>query len=288
MRDHELELIAALAEGRLEDESEARALIASSPEHLAEYEAQKLAFETLRSTPPAAMTDIERAALHRDVWTELRSPVPVGASGNPWYYRWMPVAAGMFVVVGLVAVINQGGQDELAPAELMVTTSAGEGLAGEEAGTVSTAAEAGADGEDAGSGSTPTVTDSRALDAPEVAYYEAEADKVREGELEGVEVEGLDEETPQAVLESCLEEAGLSEYEIVAASTAPFPEEVPDTTIATEGSGEGSTSPSTEDTLVPAGDTTQYLAAVPAGATLADAPVAFVDLYNCVLIHLDD
>ncbi len=115
MRDHELELIAALAEGRLEDESEARALIASSAEHLAEYEAQKLAFETLRSTPPAAMTDIERAALHRDVWTELRSPVPVGASGNPWYYRWMPVAAGMFVVVGLVAVINQGGQDEHGP-----------------------------------------------------------------------------------------------------------------------------------------------------------------------------
>lgn len=287
MRDHELELIAALAEGRLEDESEARALIASSPEHLAEYEAQKLAFETLRSTPTAALTDIERAALHRDVWTELRSPVPVGA-GNPWYYRWMPVAAGMFVVVGLVAVVNQSGQDELATAELMMTTSAGDSLAGEEAGTVSTAAEAGADGEDAGSGSTPPVTDSRALDAPEVAYYEAEADKVREGELEGVEVEGLDEETPQAVLESCLEEAGLTEYEIVAASTAPFPEEVTDTTVATDSSGEGSTSPSTENTLVPPGDTTQYLAAVPAGATLADAPVAFVDLYNCVLIHLDD
>ena len=43
MRNKEVELIAALAEGSLEDETAARALVASSTKHQAEYEAQKTA-----------------------------------------------------------------------------------------------------------------------------------------------------------------------------------------------------------------------------------------------------
>jgi hypothetical protein len=283
MRDHELELIAALVEGRLEDEAEARALIASSTEHQEEYLAQKTAYDSLRSLPPAAMSDTERAALHRDVWTELRSPVGAAAPATPWYYRWVPVAAGMFVIVGLVAVINDDGSDTVTREFAAVTTAAAES----DGGTV-TGADSGQGGQpgDAGSEGTvaptgqPPATDApvsesppstlESLDQPEQAYYEAEAEKVREGEVEGVELEEQATEPTRADLEACVEEAGLEDYQVVAARTVTVP---PATT---------------DETVDPAAQPTSYVAAVPSGVTLADAPVAFVDFINCVLIHFDD
>ncbi|HSM45432.1 MAG TPA: hypothetical protein VK969_10490, partial [Acidimicrobiia bacterium] len=72
MRDDQIELIAALVEGRLEDESEARALIDSAPEFREEYEGQKTAYEMLTRVGTASLSDGERSALHRDVWTSLR------------------------------------------------------------------------------------------------------------------------------------------------------------------------------------------------------------------------
>jgi len=73
MRKNEIELIAALAEGRLEDETAARALVDSSAAHRAEYEAHKTALEALIAIPSAQLSEHESAALHRDVWTELQS-----------------------------------------------------------------------------------------------------------------------------------------------------------------------------------------------------------------------
>lgn len=67
MREHEIDLIAALVEGRLEDETEARALITSSPEMRQEYQAQKLAYEALAGAGMVRMTESERSALHRDI-----------------------------------------------------------------------------------------------------------------------------------------------------------------------------------------------------------------------------
>jgi hypothetical protein len=115
MRDHEIELISALVEGRLEDDSEARALIASSVELQTEYEAQKKAHEALAAAGPTFMRDDERAALHRDVWTALRAETR--RSRTPWYYRWVPITAGLFVVVILGAVIL-GGQQESGEIEM--------------------------------------------------------------------------------------------------------------------------------------------------------------------------
>src|ERR687892_348665 len=102
MRDQDLELIAALVEGRLDDETEARALIASSAEAREEYEAQKRAYESLAAMGTAHLTETERATLHRDLWTELRGGDTPERTKTPWYVRWSPVAAGLFVVVGIV------------------------------------------------------------------------------------------------------------------------------------------------------------------------------------------
>jgi hypothetical protein len=107
MHDHPLDLIAALADGSLSDESEARALVESCPECREEYRSQTEVIEWLTATPAAEMTDLEKAALHRDLWTELRNQ-PGKSPATPWWQRLAYVAAGLFVTVGLVSVLNNG------------------------------------------------------------------------------------------------------------------------------------------------------------------------------------
>jgi hypothetical protein len=296
MRDHELELIAALVEGRLEDESEARALIASSPELEDEYLAQKTVYEALRSAPPVALSDTEKAALHRDVWTGLRAGRPAATPTRaPWYYRWVPVAAGMFVIVGIVAVINQGGADSNAGQEaagLTATTSAATDSA--------TGGPAGGDGstrgltgeiEDGDSGTEDTSTPSSEtipgdgeatippvdadLTSSELAFYQAEADEVRKGDLSGVELEGYDNEATLADLVSCIAESGLTGFEMVGARSAEILEDELRQLQAASG------------IELPA-DLEALAAAIPAGADLDHAVVAFVDLVDCRLIFADD
>jgi len=104
MHKHDLDLIAALADNSLEDETEARALVESCPECMAEYRSQVEIIGVLVSTPTAAMSEFEKAALHRDLWTELRKEPE--RTATPGWYRWSYVAAGLLVVVGLVGVLN--------------------------------------------------------------------------------------------------------------------------------------------------------------------------------------
>lgn len=137
MRDQELELIAALVEGRLEDETEARALITSSIEAREEYETQKLAHDALQAMGTARLGEDERAALHRDVWTDLRAGAPTPKTRRPWYYRWVPVAAALFLVVGLAAVLSGGGEET---ARLLGEISSDLGAGDATAETTSTAA----------------------------------------------------------------------------------------------------------------------------------------------------
>jgi hypothetical protein len=114
MHKHDLDLIAALADSSLEDETEARALVESCPECEAEYQAQVEILGVLASMPTAAMSELEKAALHRDLWTELRKEPE--RSATPGWYRWTYVAAGLLVVVGLAGVLNGqiplGGADD--------------------------------------------------------------------------------------------------------------------------------------------------------------------------------
>ncbi|HYJ24058.1 MAG TPA: hypothetical protein VE027_03560 [Acidimicrobiia bacterium] len=114
MHDHPLDLIAAFADGSLSDEAEARALVESCPECREEYRTQTEVIGWLAATPTAEMTDLEKAALHRDLWTEFRRQ-PGKSPATPWWQRLAYVAAGLFVTVGLVSVLNNdtlnGGAD---------------------------------------------------------------------------------------------------------------------------------------------------------------------------------
>lgn len=268
MRDHELELIAALVEGRLDDETGARALIASGPEFLEEYEAQKLAYEALSGAEAVGLSDPERAALHRDVWTSLQQE-QTASRATPWYHRWVPAtAAVVLVLVGLVAVLGQlGGQDSGGLAEMAAdldesdTTAVAEGLSRDSGGEG--APDDRADDDGASTFDVPSdTTVAEAAEAPPAelsAFYSSEAEKVRAGEFSGrMQTQDVDSDGD---LDTCIEEAGLGEYLAVALLTPP--EEIS----------------SSESTVV---------VAVPEGSELSDATVAFVDRVSCQVVHLDD
>lgn len=122
MHKHDPDTMAALADGTLEDQTGARALIAKCDECRAEYETQRAVLSALSAIEPAAMTETERAAFHRDLWTALRfreAPRPV----RPWWYRLSYAAAGLFVVIGVAAIISQTGGDQVA--ETFAELSAG-------------------------------------------------------------------------------------------------------------------------------------------------------------------
>lgn len=107
MHEHPLDLIAALADGSIGDETEARALIESCQVCRDEYVAQTEVIEWLTTVSTVEMTELEKATLHRDLWTELRNQ-PTRRSATPWWQRLSYVAAGLLVAVGLVGVLNSG------------------------------------------------------------------------------------------------------------------------------------------------------------------------------------
>lgn len=107
MHEHDFDLIAAHAEGTASPEQAvtAEGAIARCDDCNAEFEAQRHVLELLRSVAPVAMTDVERASLHRS----LRQAAPAPRTG--WLVRYAPrvaaVAAG-FAVVGLASVAMLG------------------------------------------------------------------------------------------------------------------------------------------------------------------------------------
>ena len=144
MDNYDPDLIFDLAAGHL-PEAEARAAEASlSSEGRAELAAQRTVLAAIANTPPAAMTDIERARLHRSVASAIAettrelSPVAVEARPGPArrptragiFVRWASAAAAAAMLVGVVAVGSQlgglGGSsdsaDTIATAESALTT----------------------------------------------------------------------------------------------------------------------------------------------------------------------
>lgn len=271
MRDHDLDLIAALVEGRLEDETEARALIASSAEAREEYEAQKLAHQSLRGMGKAHLTEEERAALRRDVWTELRTEASPKATKTPWYYRWAAVAAGLFVIIGLVAVLSGGGQDMAPTSDEIAAELSGDGEAGADT-TTAAAGQADIDpgADDARAESAPTETTEAASEGTTTAavnlesatFYEAEAARVRR-DHSTVPLQGHGEEAEEErrEVDACVEQAGLIDYRPVATVPGPHP-----------GGSDGAGS---------------LVVAAPEQTVLAEAPLAFVDLDTCELLYVD-
>ena len=113
MHEHQFDLIAATADGTASPEEAvlAERAVADCEACAEEFRLQNEILEVLRSAPPAVMTDLERAALHRSLTAATK---PARAPG--WYRRYAPriaaVAAG-FAVVGLasVAMLGQLGGD---------------------------------------------------------------------------------------------------------------------------------------------------------------------------------
>jgi hypothetical protein len=212
MHDHPLDLIAALADGSLSDEVEARALVESCPECREEYRTQTEVIGWLAATPAAEMTDLEKAALHRDLWTELRNQ-PGKSSATPWWQRLAYVAAGLFVTVGLVSVLNNdalnGGANSLA------TTTAAEALdAPTEEGPF--VAQGSDDGESAPEMTTDTTAGASATTAAaggeeSFALPFAElAEEARANQADRALTEGTDRD-----VEACLARVALDEHVVV-------------------------------------------------------------------------
>lgn len=130
MRRSSKRLIADLVDGRSENPTEAMEIIARSPRLRAGYDEQVAARESLARLEPVALTDGERADLHREVWTELRAPEPASQTPAPaWGWRAAGAAAAVAVVIGGGALLLQtsgdsGGEDAFA-ADVTTTASAG-------------------------------------------------------------------------------------------------------------------------------------------------------------------
>ncbi|HUG08746.1 MAG TPA: hypothetical protein VMP13_07625 [Acidimicrobiia bacterium] len=260
MRDRELELIAALVEGRLDHESEARALIEANPELREEYEAQVLAFGALTAMGSVSLSETERSSLHRDVWTALRHQ-PAASPKGQWYVRMAAAAAGLFVVVGLAAVLSsQGGPDD-------------DGFAEIAAGVTESDASDGGDDDDAddeadarvfedSAETTVAAAEEPAAGALSATYFAQEAAAVRSGEFTSG-AQSYDDGSSGDV-GSCLQQAGLEGHVAIVVLTPP-PEETGD-----------------------ADGESRLIAAVPEGSQLAEAPVAFVDMASCRLIHIEE
>lgn len=123
MHDHDLDLIAAYADGTASaDETNAASqLVSQCAECAEEYQAQIEALEVLASAGRPSMTQLERARLHSRLKSAVSDPKPeIG-----WFARYLPrvaaVAAG-FAVVGFasVAMLGQGADESTDMAESAV------------------------------------------------------------------------------------------------------------------------------------------------------------------------
>jgi hypothetical protein len=269
LRKHEIDLIAGLVEGDLQDESEAHGLIERSEEARAEYEAQKVAYEALSDSEPVFMTESEKATLHRDLWTALREDPRPTSPKAPWYYRLAPVAAALFVIIGLGAVLTQGvlnqqSGDDAATVETFAEAS--EGLSAETAqadrgGTDEAAVTTEATSEDGADGAVDLADEEAAPMAPllQEAFTEV-ADAVRTrsnmGDAAAFRPLGAVAELEDAA--ACLDSAGLPNYSIL---------------------GEF------ED---PSGGESTYLVVVQSNDEVGpDTQVVFIDTGSCQIAHVD-
>jgi len=248
MHSHDLDLIAALADGSLEDETRALSRVESCADCRAEYEAQTSVLAALGSLGSTAMTEHEKAALHRDVWTDLRTGAPAAKSTAPWWYRWSYAAAGLFVIVGLAAIVSQitdgGGTTEQFEETDAAPLSATEAPAAEDT-------EGGDDGASTYLQSAPEAADSAGSDAAaESVDFAALAQALTETGQATRTLTTVD----QSVHADCLIEAGLEDYSVI------------------------------ETYSLEAGD---YVAAVANDAPADSETVTFVDLATCEVVYTD-
>jgi hypothetical protein len=145
MHKHNLDVIAEYAGGTLADDTTARTLVATCEVCRAEYESHKSVLDALAGVQPVAMTGPEKARLHRDIATELRSPRSKRGRLKSLWPTWVASAAAVLVVtVGLAGVLNSmGGADSVSETFSEIGSAldggAARGLHGEEADSDATA-----------------------------------------------------------------------------------------------------------------------------------------------------
>jgi hypothetical protein len=207
MHKHDLDLIASFADGTIEDETEARDLVASCDECRAEYHSQLEVLEILAAAPPVAMSELEKAALHRDLWTELRSEPSTSAARAPWY-RWAYVAAGLFVVVGVAGALSRlpFGAGDASSDTFAEVSSALDGDAGQ-GGDIPLF-----DAPDAASGGEESVETTAAAESLLLPFPEL-AEEARELRQSGSRAGQL--MTDPVAIDQCLEKSGLGDHVVV-------------------------------------------------------------------------
>ncbi len=115
MHRHNLDEIAELAQGILADDTRARELIDTCEVCAAEYKTQTLMISALADTPRVAMTEHEKASLHRDLWTELRSPARAASRQRLGWRSWaFGTAATVLVLVGAIGVFSNMSSNDSA------------------------------------------------------------------------------------------------------------------------------------------------------------------------------
>jgi hypothetical protein len=131
MHEHDIELIVAIAEGEMtpREQQEAEASLATCEACRTDLELQREALAVLRAATPVTMTDLERAALHRNVMAAL-TPVAKPSDSKstvPWFQRLMPAmaaAAALMVVVGVGSILVDGADEADLAADPTTTTAA--------------------------------------------------------------------------------------------------------------------------------------------------------------------
>jgi hypothetical protein len=248
MHEHDLDLIAALADGSASDSDDgapsdsddgaasgaaaARSLVETCPECRAEYAAQTQVLAWLAAAPKPAMTDLERAGLHRAVRSSIEGE-QAEAIPAPWWQRLGYVAAGLLVVAGLFGVLQNaglmGGDAEMAVSA--PTTTAAEGAGG------APAEEAPFMAQDAGEEAAPTTTSAavgttaQTLESLALPFAEL-ADEARASQT------GRDAASTSDEDRDCLARAGLDRHIVVReveeggkAYLVAMPAEPPDETV---------------------------------------------------------
>lgn len=208
MHEHPLDLIAALADGSLGDEAEARALIETCQECRDEHRAQTEVIAWLNASPAAQMTDLEKASLHRNLWTELRNE-PTKSPAMPWWQRLSYVAAGLLVMVGLVGVLNNGVFG--GGAESGATTTAAQAFDEAPTEEVPFVAQGNDDSETAPEMTAETTAAAEGAGEESLPVpFEELADEARANQADRVATQGTDGDT-----EECLARISLDEHLVV-------------------------------------------------------------------------
>lgn len=143
MNDQDLDLLLALAEGRLSaaDAEAAQTRISTNPNLAAELEIQRLVVDRLRDLPMPALTEAEsrslRAALREELHLEPAvAPVAAEPRRRSWLFPLTGLATAAVVLLGVLYIVPRTGDDSSGEDVAAVATFE----AAEEAGTAPPAA----------------------------------------------------------------------------------------------------------------------------------------------------